>query len=128
MKETRAYMVYPEYFDENLTRKKGRKLPLERCVTNPKLKEIQFAAEKLGLPTRAQKRKSHPANWIDQNGRLVIPNNGIKASKRTVLKKIGKVLPAARKLLRKKETRKRRKETRKSGETEKYLKKVLKKK
>ncbi|NIQ06306.1 MAG: hypothetical protein GWO20_11455 [Candidatus Korarchaeota archaeon] len=126
MKETRAYLIYPEYFDKNLPRSKGRKVPLSKCVKNPKLRELELAAKKLGLSVQVQKRNHHPANWFRQRGRLFIPNARVSATKRTVIKKIAKVLPAARKILAREKAQKRLKEKRKRKDTEKYLEKVLK--
>lgn len=128
MKETEAYIVYPEYFNKNLPRRKGRKLPLEKCVKRPKLKELKLAAEKLSLTAHIQKRKHHPANWIKRRGRLLIDNRNISASKRTVLKKMGKALPIARKIIQKRKARKKLKEKRKRKGAEKYIERVLKEK
>lgn len=126
MKETNAYIIYPEYFEKDLPRRNGRKLPIAKCIRNPKLKELELAAKKLKLPVQTQRRKHHPANWIEQRGRIIIPNTKLNASKRTVIKKIAKVLPTTRKIIQKREARKRLKKKRKRKGTEKYIDKVLK--
>ena len=51
-----AITLWPEYFDANLTRAQGRRLPKELCVPNPNLDFIAKGAMILQLPTDREVR------------------------------------------------------------------------
>lgn len=91
----RYYVVYPEYFDYRLSRRLGRKVPLELCVKKPTLDELREAAQRLKLMFIVEPDKHHPANWHEMNGRLKILKPG-NVSKRRLLILLAKALRIVR--------------------------------
>ena len=66
------YYVYPEYLDKTLTRKEGRRLPLEQALKNPTITEIRLAAEKLGFNYEIRKEAAYPRHVWEANGLILI--------------------------------------------------------
>ena len=93
MPEKRPIVVYPEYFDFNLKRSQGRKVPTNISVKKPNIDEIFGIVKNLGSSIEKSK-KSHPSNWHSELGSLTIFYDGTKVS---LLHKIGKELKLIRK-------------------------------
>ena len=72
------YFVYPEYLDKTLTRKEGRRLPLEKALENPTITEIRLAAEKLGFHYEVRKEAAYPRHWWESNGLILIEKKKTK--------------------------------------------------
>ncbi len=49
MRKQDKAIVWPAYFDQTKTRKNGRRVPKNLAVLNPKIEEIQEAANRVGL-------------------------------------------------------------------------------
>ena len=47
MSSDRPIVIYPEYFDYNLKRSEGRKVPLSEAVRSPKLDELSKLLSKI---------------------------------------------------------------------------------
>ena len=77
------YFVYPEYLNKVLTRKEGRRLPLEQSLENPTITELRLAAEKLELSYEIRKYAAYPRYWWERNGLILIEK---KRSKLQTLK------------------------------------------
>ena len=67
------WTIYPEHIDYRLSRRLGRKVPLKFAVPDPKLEELVLACKSLKISVIVEKDKSHPANWIEQKGRIKVP-------------------------------------------------------
>lgn len=76
LRETRV-IIYPAYLDANLTRKKGRRVPLQIAIHNPSLEEIFNICKALGLNPELEPDKVYPRN-ISMRGRIVVDKRGSK--------------------------------------------------
>jgi len=63
-------VLYPCYFNMNLTREEGRRLPKSLAVKAPTVAEIERALKKCGIRFRVE-AKSHPGHWFRREGRVV---------------------------------------------------------
>lgn len=70
-------VIYPAYFDANLTRKEGRRVPLHMAVPNPSLEELFNTCKALGLNPELEPDKAYPRN-ISVKGRVIIDKRGSK--------------------------------------------------
>ena len=93
MSEDRAIVIYPEYFDFNLNRSQGRKVPVNISVKKPNVEEIFGILKNLGSSV-TKSQKSHPSNWHSELGSINLFYEGTKVS---LLHKIGKELKIIRK-------------------------------
>jgi len=93
MSEDRAIVIYPEYFDFNLNRSQGRKVPVNISVKKPNVEEIFGILKNLGFSVK-KSQKSHSSNWHSELGSINLFYEGTKVS---LLHKIGKELKIIRK-------------------------------
>jgi len=93
MPEDRPIVIYPEYFDFNLKRSQGRKVPANISVKKPNIDEIFGIVKNIGSGV-TKSTKSHPSNWHSGLGSLTMFYDGTKVS---LLHKIGKELKFIRK-------------------------------
>lgn len=70
-------VLYPCYFNESLTRAEGRRVKKADAVKSPSVKSMVLAAKKLGLSPKTDS-KSHPAFWLEKEGRVLIAWDGPK--------------------------------------------------
>jgi signal recognition particle subunit SRP19 len=79
MRKQDKIFLWPVYFDANMTRADGRRVPKKLAVSAPKLEELQIAAKRLGLQPEAVYGAAHPSSpWI-KTGLLVVPRKEAKA-------------------------------------------------
>ena len=93
MSRIRPKIVYPEYFDSNLKRSQGRKVPLNQSVKSPTVEEIQSVIADLAVSCN-KRQKSHSGNWSSSKGSLEV---NYEKSKVSLLHHIGKGLKSLRK-------------------------------
>jgi len=93
------WTIYPEHLDYRLSRRLGRKIPLDFAVENPSLDELADACKSLKIPYIIEPDKSHPSNWIERKGRIKVMK-----LKTTSKRKLLKLLAYRIKLLRKRKT------------------------
>jgi len=86
-------VVYPEYFDFNLKRSEGRKVPINKSVKKPSIDEIFEIVKGLGSDVK-KSPKSHSGNWHAESGSINLFYDGKKME---LLHKIGKELKNLRK-------------------------------
>ncbi len=116
------WTIYPEHIDYRLSRRLGRKIPLEYAVENPTLDELMKACKSLKVPYTIEHDKTHPSNWIEKKGRIKVPKLK-KLSKRKLLKIIAHRI----KLIREKKVKLEEKHApRQKVRTERILKKIRK--
>jgi len=77
-------ILYPCYFNTELRRNQGRRVPRAMGVPNPLLADLERAVKKNGLTCRVEE-KHHPAFWMRKEGRLVVE---WKESKELLLKRV----------------------------------------
>ena len=83
-------VIWPHYFDRNLSREKGRRVPMDLAIENPKAGNIAQAARTLGLKPELEDNARPPSQWFSQRGRVLIPKT--KDKKEEVLKQIARRL------------------------------------
>lgn len=84
----RAVIIYPEYFDSQLTKGKCRRVSKAAAIQNPTAEDIARVARSLGYKASVEE-KHHPAFWYKKRGRVVIEKRGnTKENKNEIIKKI----------------------------------------
>ncbi|MEF8878963.1 MAG: signal recognition particle subunit SRP19/SEC65 family protein [Candidatus Thermoplasmatota archaeon] len=84
-KDIDKYVVWPIYFDKNVSRKLGRKVSKKQAVENPKAEDVVKAAKKLDLQPVLEKNKRYPSHHWKKTGRVLVEK---KWEKSKTLKKI----------------------------------------
>lgn len=77
-------ILYPCYFNAELRRDQGRRIPRAMGVQNPSLADLERAVKKNSLTCRVEE-KHHPAFWMRKEGRLVV---AWRESKEILLKRV----------------------------------------
>ena len=85
-----AVTVWPEYFDINLTRAQGRRLPKNLCVENPSLDLIAKGAMMLDLEYEILENMSYPKFPRAKHGCVRVERSELP--KTILLPEIAKVL------------------------------------
>lgn len=85
MRKRDKIVIWPIYFNSKVTRKQGRRVPLELAVEDPKAEEIYQVAEKIGLNPILEEDKAYPKMWWKERGRVLVDKT---KSKTTILKEI----------------------------------------
>ncbi|NHJ06316.1 MAG: hypothetical protein EAX90_15930 [Candidatus Heimdallarchaeota archaeon] len=85
-------IIYPEYFDKNLSWRMGRRVPLRIAYEDPELKRVALAAQKAGYEVFLDSNKNYSSTWYDRKGRMLIRKVGTKEQQiREIAKNIPKV-------------------------------------
>jgi signal recognition particle subunit SRP19 len=70
-------ILYPCYFDIELTRREGRRAPKKLSIKHPSVQDLVRAAKADDIPARNE-AESHPRWWIEGAGRVVVEWEGSK--------------------------------------------------
>ncbi|PWR71059.1 signal recognition particle subunit SRP19/SEC65 family protein [Methanospirillum stamsii] len=73
----KGVILYPCYFDSDLTRTEGRRVPRSKGVQNPEPVAIERILKKQKIPYNRE-QKSHPSYWWKGQGRFVAEFTGTK--------------------------------------------------
>jgi signal recognition particle subunit SRP19 len=87
--EEKAWILWPEYFDINLTRGEGRKVKKSLAVAQPTTELISKACQSLGLEHKVEEDKAYPGQWHHKRGRVLVEK---KTAKSQLLAKVGERL------------------------------------
>ena len=71
-------MIWPIYLDAEKTLNEGRKISKEYAISEPRIKEIVKAAQKLKYKYFAEEDKSYPGEWYNKSGRIIIESDDSK--------------------------------------------------
>ena len=93
MPSKKPIVIYPEYFDHNLKRSEGRKVPLSEAVRSPKIDELSSLLSKIGCNFQTSK-SNHSGNWSNMLGSLKVNTD---LSKTQLIHKLGSGLKELRK-------------------------------
>lgn len=75
----KTIILWPEYFDCSLSRRLGRRVPKDLCVTRPSLTELVEACRRIGVECGADESKRYPKTWyMSQGAVLATVEDGIK--------------------------------------------------
>ena len=64
--------IWPQYLNENLSLKEGRKISKEDAVKDPSMNEIEKALKRLGLSYNIDKERAYPGKWYEKSGRALV--------------------------------------------------------
>jgi signal recognition particle subunit SRP19 len=82
-------VIWPHYFDRNLSREQGRRVPMDLAIETPKVGSIAQAARTLGMKPELEDNARPPSRWSSQKGRVLVPKTG---KKEDILKQIARRL------------------------------------
>jgi signal recognition particle subunit SRP19 len=108
MKEYESYVFWLDYFNSELKRAGGRRVPLSSATRAPTLDELVDACKRLGLQPSAQPAR-FPNNPLAASGYVTVPK---KKPKQALLLKIAKELSGVRGSALKKAEREKRRQKR----------------
>lgn len=111
------YVFYPEYFDKNLSRAQGRRVPKKFTVETPTIEMLAIAAKRIGLDPKVDSA-AYPRLWWEMRGRLIIKKQDLP--KTQLLKNLAKSLQVVHEYMMKKKQEKAKEE--KSKKKEKKMK------
>ena len=79
MKDYDHVVVWLDYFNKNLPRSRGRRMPRGRCVFDPTFKELVEGAAEAGLEVAEQSEGARfPKRPYVRSGYIVLPKAGPK--------------------------------------------------
>ena len=94
MKDYEHIVVWLDYFNKTLPRKKGRRLPKEKCVFDPSLKELIDATKAAGIElTETEDQVRFPKRPYVRSGYIVLEK---KSTKTSIMNKISEKLVSKR--------------------------------
>jgi signal recognition particle subunit SRP19 len=64
-------VIYPAYLDADLSRRKGRRVPLDTAVEEPSVDEIAKAVQQVGYDAVVERDKTYSREW-EQRGRVLV--------------------------------------------------------
>jgi signal recognition particle subunit SRP19 len=81
MKDYEHVVIWLDYFNKTLPRNKGRKLPKEKCIFDPSLKELTEAAKTAGFELKESDEKvRYPKRPYVRSGYIVLPKGSYKTN------------------------------------------------
>jgi signal recognition particle subunit SRP19 len=94
MKDYEHIVIWLDYFNKTLTKKMGRRLPKDKCIFDPSLKELVDATVEAGFePKETDDKVRFPRRAYVRSGYVVLP----KVSPKTkILYQISEKLVAKR--------------------------------
>jgi len=79
MKDYEHFVVWLDYFNKNLTKRMGRRLPKEKCVFDPSLKELIDATKEAGIEvTESDDKVRFPRRAYVRSGYIILPKESPK--------------------------------------------------
>lgn len=94
MKDYEHVVIWLDYFNKNLTIRAGRRLPKEKCIFDPSLKELQDAATDAGLQIKESNDKARfPRRAFVRSGYISVPKTTPKGK---ILEKISSKMVSKR--------------------------------
>lgn len=98
MREKNIIIIWTIYFDSQLTKKEGRRVPIRYSVSSPLVNEIIEVCKKRGIEViRYNNHAKYPRCWWREAGYIVIKKDTVK--KRNLLIEIAKELRRKRGLM-----------------------------
>lgn len=95
MKDYEHVVIWLDYFNKTLTKKMGRRLPKEKCIFDPSLKELVDASVEAGFsPKESEDKVRFPRRAYVRSGYVTLPKNS--GAKTKILYKISEKLVAKR--------------------------------
>lgn len=92
-KDQRLLVLWPEYFDSNLSYRQGRRISVSAAVSNPKLEEISKALTNLDIKHQLEPEACFPGQWHKKSGRVLMSKSQPKTK---IIKWVAKRLKTTR--------------------------------
>lgn len=86
------YILYPQYFDNQISRGRGRRVPREMGVKAPKAIDVFHAAQGAGFDPELDPDHHHPAFWFQRSGRVLISVDNVDGSKAGLIRVIARYM------------------------------------
>ncbi|QZA88328.1 signal recognition particle protein Srp19 [Salinarchaeum sp. IM2453] len=67
-------ILYPAYFDAELTRAKGRRVPEDLAVSDPSVDEVAEAVGQVGYDATIERDAAYPREPWRTRGRVIVKN------------------------------------------------------
>ncbi len=91
----KTIVLWPEYFDCNLSRRLGRRVPKDLCVTRPSITELVEACRHIGVECSTDESKRYPRTWYMSQG-TVLATVDDNVKKTALIREIAKALRTVR--------------------------------
>lgn len=91
----KTIVLWPEYFDCSLSRRLGRRVPKDLCVTRPSITELVEACKHIGAECGADESKRYPRTWYMSHG-AVLATVEDDVKKTALIREIAKALRTVR--------------------------------
>jgi signal recognition particle subunit SRP19 len=88
-KSDEKQVLWPHYFDINVPRSRGRRVPKSLGIKDPKVEQIAEACRRLGLKPKVEDSARHSATSWRKTGRVLIVK---KEKKEEIIKKVSRKL------------------------------------
>ena len=82
-------VLWPEYFDSNLTKHSGRRVPQKLATSSPTVEDIARAAKRLKMNPKIERNKAYPNRWWRKSGRVLVMSQD---SKTRVIRRVAIVM------------------------------------
>ncbi len=93
MRRKTGFVIWPQYFDKNRSRKMGRRISKNKASINYTLQDVFEASKRAGFVTFLDPHPKFPAAWWEEAGRIIVEPNNLK--KYDVIKRIAPKIPEA---------------------------------
>jgi len=90
LRKKRYFVLYPEYFNKQLSRKQGRKVTKNKAVDQCNLSKIVYACKYLELEYEVEKEKKYSKKQWESEGRVIVNPEGI-TSKTELIRRVANV-------------------------------------
>jgi len=94
LKGDNKIVLWPEYFDNSLTKNSGRRVPKKLASTSPTVEDIAKAAKKLKMTPKIERSKSYPSRWWKQSGRVLVRSSDPKTK---IIRRVALVMKKSKK-------------------------------
>ena len=91
----KTIVLWPEYFDCNLSRRLGRRVPKDLCVIRPSITELMEACKHTGAECSVDESKRYPRTWYISQG-AVLATVEDDVSKTALIREVAKALRSLR--------------------------------
>lgn len=87
-------VIWPEYFDNSLSKSDGRRVSIKLATKSPTVDDIAKAAKKLKLNPKIERGKAYPTRWWRKSGRVLVRASDKKAK---IIKRLAIVIKKSKK-------------------------------
>lgn len=87
--------LYPAFFDADLSRSEGRRVPKDMAVEDPTVDEIAKAVQQVGYDAKIERDVAYSREHWRERGRVLV-KNAEDASKNDIVQAVGAYVSALR--------------------------------